>query len=123
MKKTATTLAIIFIGILVLLFGKIPTYPMSGDLKSINITSISDNGMKKYSIIEKPEIAALQEACGLVWMDLIPVGSLEGHPNWHLELHFKDDDKLKKIYIDEDEFNGSRHSNEALIKFLREKYG
>jgi len=95
---------------------------MDGELKYLKITSFSDKGVKEYNISEKQEIATIQEACGLVWMDTVPAGSLEGRPSWRLELHYKDG-QLKEIYIDEDEFNGSRHSKGALVEFLRENYG
>lgn len=115
------TLLAILLLFLTLAYGRYPTYPLSGEIKAITISFYQGTQKNTFEVTSLSEIQLIQEACGLVWTDVIPSGSSEGDREWRLEIYYWNGD-FRLIYLDDDEFDRSYYGHSEFIEFLVEHY-
>lgn len=111
----------IVIAIGVLVFGRIPTYPIRGDVVEVKITYRSYKSVERNYLLNGKEIEELKKVTSPVWVNPYPIGSSDGIPYWLIIITISEREQ-RRVYIDQEEFNGSTNPPEKLLELLKEKY-
>ncbi len=115
---------IIFAGIVLVLFGRYPSFPIPKNVRQVTITYVDfgkTGRVEKEYILTASQIEELRRVCRPVWLDVYPLGSTEGLPRWVIET--KDSEwETEHFLVDEDEFNGSIRPPKKLLRLLQQKY-